>query len=172
MLVCTLMTAVLAVINHFTAPLIAEGNQKKRVEILSSFYPNMANYTEVSVDIDAVQNVYEIENLAGALLGYCVNVVEKGYAGDVEMMVAIGSDLKILGVRLVSHSETKGLSEKKEAEALSERFENKVGKQSFTDKGGEIDKIAGATYSSKAVLDGVNHAVSAVEIILGGGAEA
>lgn len=170
MLVCTLMTAALAAINAVTAPLIEKGEQQKRNDILSDFFPIMVSSQANESDIASVSAVYTVFGAESDIIGYCVDVTETGYAGDVSMMVAVSEEGAILGVSLVSHSETKGLSEKKEASALCDRFEGKTGQQKFTENGGSIDKIAGATYSSRAVLNGVNHALAAVSALMEGGA--
>ena len=168
-LVCTLMTALLAVVNSVTDPLIRENEAKKRVEILSDFFPEMSeDYVSHTSDVSGVSLVYEIKDGDGALLGYCVEVVKTGYAGDVSMMVALDAQQVLCGVSLVSHSETKGITEKKEADALCDSFIGQKGKQKFTESGGVVEKIAGATYSSRAVLDGVNAAVQAVALVKGG----
>ncbi|MDR1061324.1 MAG: FMN-binding protein, partial [Clostridiales bacterium] len=45
----------------------------------------------------------------GRTVGYVATVVSKGYGGDVSVIVGIGADGKIAGVRVASHSETPGL---------------------------------------------------------------
>ncbi len=173
MLVCTLMATALAVINGITDPLIEKNEKEKRAEILSSFFPDMeGEYETLDSEVDGVSCVYAVRGGEGLLLGYCAEVTKVGYAGDVNMMVALTPDQKILGVSLVSHSETKGLSDKKLANILCDSFEGKEGQQKLTSSGGEIDGIAGATYSSRAVLEGVNAAVEAVSILEEGGKQA
>lgn len=173
MLVCTLMATALAVINGVTDPLIEKNENEKRAEILSSFFPAMqGEYDSHKPEVDGVSCVYTVRGAEGVLLGYCAEVTKTGYAGGVNMMVALSPDQKILGVSLVSHSETKGLSDKKLASVLCDSFEGKEGQQKLTSRGGEIDGIAGATYSSRAVLEGVNAAVEAVKILEQGGTQA
>ena len=169
MLVCTLMATALAVIHGVTDPLIKDNENKKRANILSSFFPEMqGEFESFTSDVSGVSCIYAVHGEADALLGYCAEVTKTGYAGDVNMMVAVTPDGKILGVSLVSHSETKGLSDKKLAASLCESFEGKEGTQKLTSRGGEIDGISGATYSSRAVLEGVNAAVAAVSKLQGG----
>ncbi len=165
-LVCTLMATALALINGVTAPLIRKNETEKRAEILEAFFPEMEGEYEVfDSAVDGVACIYAVRGVENTLLGYCAEVTKVGYAGNVNMMVALTQEQKILGVSLVSHSETKGLSDGKLANALCESFEGKEGQQKLTSRGGEIDGIAGATYSSRAVLEGVNAAVEAVELL-------
>ena len=169
MLVCTVMATALAVIHGVTDPLIKKNENQKRADILASFFPEMqGEFESLSSDVSGVSCVYEVHGEADELLGYCAEVTKTGYAGNVNMMVAVASDGRILSVSLVSHSETKGLSDKKLAVALCDSFEGKTGTQKLTSRGGEIDGIAGATYSSRAVLEGVNAAVLAVSELQGG----
>ena len=164
MLVCGVMTGILAAVNTLTQPLILKSREAKTNEALAGFFPTMtatAPLDESEAAVTALKGVYE----GTTLLGYAAEATTKGYAGDVTIMVGIAGNGTLLGVRIISHSETKGLSEASEADALASRFVGKTTEQKLTANGGEIDGIAGATYSSRAVLDGVNAAVRAVNAL-------
>ena len=98
-----------------------------------------------------------------ALLGYCAEVKTPGFGGDVELMVGYLADGTICGVEVVSHSETPGLGSKS---ADAEYLKGYVGKVGALVADADVDMIAGASVTSKAVLGGVNRATEAVAAVL------
>jgi len=82
-----------------------------------------------------------------------------GYGGDIVLM--IGIDLvqhKILGVEIVSHSETPGVGAQVERASFRAQWEGLAVDQpvALRTAGGQIDAITGATFSSRAVVAGTN----------------
>ncbi len=171
-LICSVMVGLLAAIHGVTSPIIEENELALQNKTVAQLFPDMAERREIDINeaSDKVTALDEVYNEEGALIGYCANVKTMGYAGSVTMMVGTDEKGAVVGVRLISHAETKGLTESDKAQALCAEFEGAAGKQSFAEQGGEIDKIAGATYSSRAVLDGVNAALAVIEEQIGKGA--
>ena len=117
---------------------------------------------EISNDADAV--VYEVYDANGAFYGYCVEASGKGFGGDIGLMVGYTAEKAICGVRVVSHSETPGLGAKIKSDAwFLEQYEGKSGGVTL---GEDVDAIAGATVSSKAVTEGINSATEALAAAL------
>jgi electron transport complex protein RnfG len=88
-----------------------------------------------------------------------------GYSGNIVIM--IGIDLQtdqILGMEIIRHSETPGVGSKVEKSSFRKQWKGlPVNKPvELTSRGGQIDAISGATYSSKAVVDGTNQIVDIV----------
>ena len=69
----------------------------------------------------------------------------RGYGGDVDYIVAFGTDGEIAGVRVLQHAETPGF-----ADILLPRSDWLAGFRS-----GEVHAVTGATITSRAVVDGV-----------------
>ena len=100
--------------------------------------------------------------------GYALQVEPSGFDGTITMMVGVGTDGKVLGISVISHTETAGLGavaggENAKGQAFREQFVGKDGFLAVTKDGGDIDAITGATVTSRAVCKGVNAALACVE---------
>lgn len=80
-----------------------------------------------------------------------------GYGGNIMIMIGIDAIKdKIIGMEIIQHSETPGVGSKIEKDSFRKQWNNLIIKESIDlrTNGGTIDAISGATYSSKAVVDG------------------
>lgn len=90
-------------------------------------------------------------------------VAERGYAGDIQVLMAVDSDGRTLGVRVLKHSETPGLGDKIEVkkDPWVKSFDGKsLGdpapeKWAVKKDGGIFDQFAGATITPRAVVKAV-----------------
>lgn len=90
-----------------------------------------------------------------------------GYVGPIRLLVAMATDGRVLGVRVLEHTETPGVGDAID-EQRSPWIRDFIGR-SLDDPpeagwrprqdGGQFDAIAGATISSRAVINGVRRAV-------------
>jgi electron transport complex protein RnfG len=83
------------------------------------------------------------------------------------MMVGVHNEGKVLGISVVSHTETAGLGavaaeSTSKGEAFRGQFAGQSGSVAVTKDGGQIDAITGATITSRAVVVGVNAALACV----------
>lgn len=103
------------------------------------------------------------------LIGYCVEAAGKGFGGDIQLMVGYTADQKIKAVEIIGHSETPGVGDKvKNPDYLA----NYTGQSGELTLGADVDKIAGASVSSRGVMAGVNAATKALQAYLAeGGAQ-
>ena len=117
-------------------------------------------------EVDA--GVYTVKE-NGILIGYCVEAAGKGFGGDIQMMVGYTADQKIVAVEIIGHSETPGVGDKvKNPDYLA----NYAGQSGELTLGTDVDKIAGASVSSRGVIAGVNAATKTLEAYLAeGGAQ-
>lgn len=117
---------------------------------------------ELAADIQAVYTV----KINGETVGYCVNVIGKGFGGDMSLMVGYKPDKSILGVSIVSHSETPGVGSKVGNETHLSQYDGLSGELTISKRGdADITAISGATISSKAVHEAVLKANSALALI-------
>ena len=99
----------------------------------------------------------------GVVKAALFKVAERGYAGDIQVLMAVGSDGKTLGVRVLKHSETPGLGDKIEVkkDPWVKSFDGKsLGdpapeKWAVRKDGGIFDQFAGATITPRAVVKAV-----------------
>ena len=163
LLICAVTAGLLAGVNGITAPIIAELNAAATQEAISAVLPGGFD-SEITDYADAsgiVSKVYQGEN------GYALEVGPGGFDNTITMMVGIDNEGKVLGISVVSHTETAGLGAVAAAgtpagEAFRGGFVGKSGSVSVTKDGGEINAITGATITSRAVCVGVNAALECV----------
>ena len=110
--------------------------------------------------------------------GYVVIVSGKGYSSVIRTMVGVGTDGKIVGMKVIFQQETPGLGTKISEIAYGEsepRFTHQFRGKSLDDNlkvkkdGGSIDAATGATISPRAVTHAVNRGLVALKKELGGG---
>jgi electron transport complex protein RnfG len=90
-------------------------------------------------------------------------VAENGYSGEIRSILAVAPDGSVLGVRILSHSETPGLGDKVEVakddwilgfDGLSINNPGKSGWAVRKD-GGQFDQFTGATITPRAVVKSI-----------------
>jgi H+/Na+-translocating ferredoxin:NAD+ oxidoreductase subunit G len=87
-----------------------------------------------------------------------------GYAGEIELILGVDSDGKILGVRVLSHAETPGLGDKIEDRKSDwilgfdgRSLENTTSTQWRVKKdGGDFDQFTGATITPRGVVKAIH----------------
>jgi Na+-translocating ferredoxin:NAD+ oxidoreductase subunit G len=87
----------------------------------------------------------------------------KGYSGDIRLILGIDQNGKLLGVRVLHHTETPGLGDKIEVTRTDwiTRFTGRSlndpteAKWAVKKDGGPFDQFAGATITPRAVVNGV-----------------
>ena len=159
--ITAVVAAALAGVNMITAPAIAELNAQKTQEAIELVLPGGGEEVADVPAADLVAKVYKGEN------GYAVQTTPGGFDNTITMMVGVDNDGKVLGISIVSHTETAGLGAVAAAgtpagEAFRGGFVGKSGSVSVTKDGGEIEAITGATITSRAICVGVNAALECV----------
>ena len=161
LLITAVVAAALAGVNSVTKPeierLTAEKTQKAIETVLPGGYDSLI--TDYADETGLVTKVY-----AGAN-GYAFEVTPGGFDNTITMMVGVGTDGSVLGISIVSHTETAGLGAVAAADTTAGdnfrgQFEGKSGSVAVTKDSGEIDAITGATITSRAVCTGVNAALA------------
>ena len=163
LLITAVVAAALAGVNAVTAPVIAELNAAATQEAISAVLPGGFD-SEIAEFADAtglVSKVYQGAN------GYAVEVGPSGFDNTITMMVGVDNEGKVLGISIVSHTETAGLGAVADADtpkgiAFRDQFVGASGAVSVTKDGGTMDAITGATITSRAICVGVNAALDVV----------
>ena len=161
--ICIVVAACLAGVNAVTAPIIDELNAQKTQEAIMAVLPGgfdieITDYTD---ETGLVSKVYKGAN------GYALEVGPGGFDNTITMMVGVDNEGKVLGISIVSHTETAGLGAvaadaTPKGVAFREQFVGTSGSVSVTKDGGELDAITGATITSRAICVGVNAALDCV----------
>ena len=118
---------------------------------------------KVTVTIDDIAYPIFFRTKDEHVAGLAVETTGRGgYGGDVVLLIGIDlAEDRLLGMEVVSHSETPGLGARIEEEAFRQQWQGlpamaPVGLQGGN---GSIDAISGATVTSRAVVDGTNRIV-------------
>jgi electron transport complex protein RnfG len=99
----------------------------------------------------------------GVVKAALFKVAQRGYAGDIQVLMAVDSEGRTLGVRVLKHTETPGLGDKIEVkkDPWVKSFDGKsLGdptpeKWAVKKDGGIFDQFAGATITPRAVVKAV-----------------
>ena len=151
------LAGVNAITKDKIAALQAEKTQNAIAQVLPGGYDR--EITEFTDATGLVQKIYAS--------GYAVEVTPMGFDNTITMMVGVSVEGKVLGISVVSHTETKGLGEVAAAqngkgEAFRGQFVGPSGELAVSKDGGTIEAITGATITSRAVTEGVNAALACV----------
>lgn len=147
-----LAAAVLFLSRTVLSPIARENKEQELQSILSTLLPGAGSFTEEEYtgEDESISAVYKAEN------GYVVETVTAGYAGDITMLVGVYSDGSIASLVVRDMQETYGLGmgTLSDVDFLSQFLWNGT---SFT-VGENVDALAGATVTSKAVAKAVTAA--------------
>jgi len=166
--VALLASAALAVVSSATAPAIAAAEAKDLRDSLSDVLPaGLADndFLKDTVDIDRdgkMVTVYRARR-GGELQAVLFKVAERGYSGEIQVLMAVDMDGRTLGVRVLKHTETPGLGDKVElrkddwvldfnGKSLGDPAPEKW---AVKKDNGVFDQFAGATITPRAVVKAV-----------------
>lgn len=161
-LITAIVAAVLAGVNSVTAPRIAELTAQKTQDAINAVLPGggqpLSSFTD---DTGLVSKVYASDT------GYAVEVTPVGFDNTITMMVGVDKSGAVLGISVISHTETAGLgavsaAQTSAGEAFRGQFVGQTGSVTVTKDGGNMDAITGATITSRAVCRGVSAALACV----------
>lgn len=158
LIIASSVVLILALVNYVTKDKIAENNAKKINAAIEAMFPNSTSeeisYTGLSdADKKTVENIYAVKQ-DGYLSGYCFNIKVTGFGGEINMIVGIGTDGKVVDTDVISHSETPSIG----ASAINGNLPALFKKASLETIDG-ISGISGATITSSAVKGGIKTAV-------------
>ena len=159
--ITAVVAAALAGINSITKPVIDQLTAEKTQAAIQAVLPGGGEEVDFTASTTIVSKVYKGEN------GYAVEVTPGGFDNTITMMVGVDAEGKVLGISIISHTETAGLGAVAAAatpagENFRSQFVGQSGSVSVTKDGGQMDAITGATITSRAICDGVNAALECV----------
>jgi Na+-translocating ferredoxin:NAD+ oxidoreductase subunit G len=166
---CLGFGAVLAVTNRITAPDIAARAMEDRQASLSQVIPAaihdnnpVTDTLTLADDAGKPLTVYQAR-AQGRVTGVAYEIQGTGYAGKIRLMLGVGADGRVLGVRVLAHKETPGLGDKIETKKGDWilRFTHltlghpPLEKWKVKKDGGEFDQFTGATITPRGVVAAV-----------------
>ena len=182
----------LGAVYSITKQPIAQAEKKAQKEAYLAVFPDAQDLTEPdnkeellakAADVlagagfstgDTLEDFYLAEK-DGTVTGVVMNITShEGYGGDINFSMGVNTDGTVTGVEMLSLSETAGLGMRAKDEEFKGQFAGKTADQFVVTKNGasadnEIDAISGATFTSKAVTNGVNAGLRFYESLKEGG---
>lgn len=166
--VALLASGALAVVSDATGPAIAAAEAKDLRDSLSEVLPAGLADNDFLKDTVEIQRdgkpltIYRARH-GSELKAVLFKVAERGYSGEISVLMAVDMDGRTLGVRILKHSETPGLGDKIEirkddwvldfnGKSLGEPTPDKWGVRKDN---GVFDQFAGATITPRAVVKAV-----------------
>ncbi len=180
-LICTVCTAILAVVNAVTQKPIAQAREQKILNAVQNVLPPGAKPVKVERVIqrehgEAKTNTLFVSSAAdGTVTAVAVQGTStKGYGGPITLMVGIAADATLINYDVLEQTETPGLGTK----LKDEPFRSNLLKRpdgtprpvagtiwKVTRDRGEIDAITAATISSRAALEAVRDAIATYDAV-------
>lgn len=162
-LITAVVAGTLAGVNQITEEKIAVAQAEKVQRAIAAVLPGEAaqELAYEPQDGEIVEKIYRSDS------GYAVQVAPSGFGGTISMMVGVSLDGQVLGISIISHSETAGLgavaaADNAAGEAFRESFVGLSGEVKVSKDGGQVDALTSATITSRAVAEGVSAALQAV----------
>ena len=175
--ICVVSGGVLGIVYSATKGPITKAENAKKTEAIENVLPEFQTLKDVNIKSAVEGEDVEIpfylaydadNNFIGAAVETFTN---KGFSGNVSLMVGILADGTVNKISVLQHAETPGLGSKMTEPSFKDQFNNKNA-DSFNFKvkkdGGDVDAITAATISSRAFCDAVNRALSTFENNKGG----
>ncbi len=179
--ICALAALSLAGVYEMTKEPIAEQIRLARLRAIKAVLPvydNQPDQETRSVVIgkdrrgkDKVVTFYKATR-EGQPVGIAFAMPEKGFGGEISVMIGVTPGQAISGVEILLHKETPGLGAKIEEKTFRGQF---IGKSLLTSKlalkrdGGELDQITGASISSRAVTKAIKKGLELYQKEFGSG---
>lgn len=155
--ICVLTAGLLAFINALTQPKIIAQSLARENQTLLEVLPQAERFDPVKSSNGEIL-YYKAYDLNNNLLGFALKASGKGYSSVIEAMVGITRDGKISAIKVLSQNETPGLGSRISEVPFISQFKNKD-VESIT----QVQAIAGATISSKALIESVKSKLKEAE---------
>jgi Na+-translocating ferredoxin:NAD+ oxidoreductase subunit G len=131
--------------------------------IPASIHDNNPASDTLQLQVDGAPLLVYRASKAGQVTGVAFEISRQGYSGDIQMLLGIDQNGKLLGVRVLHHTETPGLGDKIDVTRtnwITHFTGRSLGDPSEAQwavkkDGGPFDQFAGATITPRAVVNGV-----------------
>jgi len=165
---CFISGAIIAAVYFVTAPVAVKTAAGIKTDAMKSLVLNAQKFNPVKGKTE-----WFTAEKDGKVIGYVVPAEgQKGYAGKIEMLVAVTPAGKIIDFTILDSNETPGLGQNASKDPFKSQFKGKAAKDLVVTKDptkvDNIQAMTGATISSKAVTNGIKEAVQEVTQYQGG----
>ncbi len=163
-LVAVLSASLLTGVHSVTDPVISARQEEDYYRALERFFPGVEKFESEEIEGERFDLVYDEE---GEKLGIMSTVKARGYEGIINYNLALNPDGEIIGLIIISHSETPGIGDVITTDGFKDQFIGK-GYEDPIDEGEDVDIVSGATYSTSVMISSIRRTVRLVgETFLG-----
>ena len=158
LIICVLSAGSLSWVYQATADRIRENQEKGKIALLKKAMPEAERFE--TTEKGGLK--YEVGYRGEERIGGVFYAEGRGYGGPMQVMVGIGKDGKVIEIILLSYKETPGLGTKVAGQEFRSQFLGESGPfilKKDDPSGGNIDGVASATISSRAVTKSVDDAL-------------
>ncbi len=164
--IAILSASLLTGMESITEPIIRERRHEEFLKTLQDFFPEVDDYETEEIEGDQYNIIYDSDD---EIIGIMAATETTGYGGTINYYLAVNREGEIIGIRIISHSETPGIGDVITADGFQEQF---IGK-SYEDPieaGEDVDIVSGATESTGSMIDSISRVVNTIaEYFLGQG---
>ncbi len=161
--ICLISSALLAVTNSLTEPVIEKNKEMIANAIYAEVLPEAEGEFEDFTQKTTVKDIIAVKKAKNDA-GWCIQATGKGYGGAVPVIIALDNEGTIQNAEFLKNEESPGFGQKLvDGSADGPAFiQSLIGKaDSVTLHEDGVDGVSGATISSKAVITAVNNALNA-----------
>lgn len=156
--VAILSATLLTGVYNITEPIITQRQEEEYRQALDRFFPGFATFESERVENDYFDLIYDD---SGEMIGIMATIQQQGYDGEITYNLAVDSEGYIVGMQIVSHTETPGIGDVITTDPFQEQF---IGKN-YEDPiaaGEDVDTVTGATVSTAAMINSVRRVVGVI----------
>lgn len=143
-IICVIAGFLLGLTYNLTADKIRYQEEKAEKDALRAVLPDASDFSKET------PASYKGLNTEGRIVGYAYIAEGKGYSSTIKVVVGTDTEGNIVGIKILSQSETPGLGNR----ITDPNFQGQFSRKSIDD----VDTITGATISSRAVIEIVRKA--------------
>ncbi|MGF7145570.1 electron transport complex protein RnfG [Anaerotaenia torta] len=167
-----IIAGLLGIVHYITEEPIQAQLERELLLSKQILLPAAATFETVDITNNNISSVKMVErglDASGSKVGYVVTVTPKGYGGEILTMVGFDASISITSYRILKSNETPGLGDIAAKPDFISRFEGRSGYPinivKLPAKETDVQAITGATITSKAIAQGINHAAEIVTFI-------
>jgi len=153
----------LGLTNMVTSRAILRQQEQAAEAARRAVLPAAESFTPIAAP-EGLSDAYAGYDAAGALAGTVGTIVARGYGGEIEITVGVDPGGAVTGVSIggAGFAETAGLGARVKEAWFGGQYAGKSAPIALRQDGGEIDAVASATITSRAVTTAVNTAALAL----------
>ncbi|MFA7673887.1 MAG: FMN-binding protein [Clostridia bacterium] len=158
-LICVCVTGLVSLTYVATKDTISKRALDDATKAMNIVLPGSTGFTDITeevieknVDVPATVNSVYVSDK-----GYVFTLTTSGYGGDILVYVGVNNEGSVVNIQLGANEETPSLGKKAKEAFFTDQFAGLTGEDVIKD---EIDHISGASYTTNAVIEAVESALT------------